>query len=259
MILTLDVGNTRATWIAHASHAVAWDARPRFCYGDKGRNQPEDADALRAWLATMECNGSILLYSAVAPRRAANMLEIAKQLGAAELIGAGEIKCRIDVANLCREPDRVGKDRLLVASEARHRFGGAAVVVDLGTAITVDAVDETGGFRGGAIAAGPRLLTRALREETEQLPEVQFHAVAAERGRDTQSAIELALFHGTAGMVDRLIEIVAQDLKPRGVLLCGGYAPILAAALKTPHDRERDVVHRALLRLYQNCAAPSVL
>lgn len=251
MILTVDVGNTRATWIAHSTAAPSWDSRPRFVYGDRGLGQEEDPRALREWLQRVGAQGAVLLHAAVAPRRAAAMLEIAREAGVARVIGAGDPELRIDLANLCREPERVGRDRLLAASEARARFGGAAIAVDVGTAITVDAVDATGAFRGGAIAPGPRLLARALALETELLPEVSFRAVEAQRGRDTQSAIELALFHGTAGLVDRLIEIVGRGLEPRGVLLCGGYAAVLSAALTAPHARERDVVHRALRRLYR--------
>jgi type III pantothenate kinase len=251
MLLTVDVGNTRATWIAHPEPSASWDSRPRYVHGDKGLQQPEDPQGLSAWLRSIGAAGAVLLHAVVAPRRAAELLEIAREAGVARCIGAGDPTLRLDVANLCREPERVGKDRLLAASEARAHFGGAAIVVDAGTAITVDAIDESGAFRGGAIAPGPRLLARALRAETELLPEVAFRTVPAERGRDTQSAIELALFHGTAGLVDRLIAIVGQGLAPRGVLLCGGYAPVLSAALTTPHERERDVIHRALVRLYR--------
>ncbi|MBL8899484.1 MAG: type III pantothenate kinase [Planctomycetes bacterium] len=255
MLLTVDVGNTRSTWMAHPDLSASWDSRPRFVHGDKGLQQPEDPAALRAWLDSVAAAGGQLLHAAVAPRRAAELLSLAREAGVAHVVGVGDAALRLDLANLCREPERVGKDRLLAASEARARFGGAAIAVDVGTAITVDAVDETGAFRGGAIAPGPRLLARALRSETELLPEVALRAVPAERGRDTQSAIELSLFHGTAGMIDRLIAIVGQDLAPRGVLLCGGYAPVLSAALSTAHVRERDVIHRALVRLHRASGA----
>jgi type III pantothenate kinase len=118
------------------------------------------------------------------------------------------IPIRADVA----EPARVGTDRLLAALAARHRAGGACIVVDAGTAVTVDAVDADGTFLGGAIFPGPGLMARALADGTAQLPLVEVgREFVPERaiGKNTEEAIRSGILGATAGAVERLLRDVA--------------------------------------------------
>ncbi len=71
-------------------------------------------------------------------------------------------------------PERVGSDRLLAAWTARELFGAPVIVVDIGTATTIDVVDDEGAFVGGAIMPGPELAMRSL---------ARGHGTAAEGGR----------------------------------------------------------------------------
>ncbi|MBM3999418.1 MAG: type III pantothenate kinase [Planctomycetes bacterium] len=131
-----------------------------------------------------------------------------------------------------RRPDRVGRDRIAAAA-AVNRIrspGRGAVIVDGGTAVTIDLVDKRGVFRGGAILPGPRLWSDALHEHTDGLPRV---AIPAERpspvGRDTQGAIQSGVFHGIRGAVLELVRAIADELpEPPQLFLTGGW-----------HDLER--------------------
>ena len=136
-------------------------------------------------------------------------------------------------------PDKVGIDRLLnaIAANARRQPGQIAIVIDSGTATTVDLVDGTGAFRGGAILPGFEMGAQALHEYTALLPLIQHHRlhdrVPPVVGRNTTEALESGLYWGHVGAVKQLIETVhSEHPTPPGVpaplvMLSGGAAPVL--------------------------------
>jgi type III pantothenate kinase len=104
-----------------------------------------------------------------------------------------------------------GIDRLLNAAAAYDILKQACVVVDAGTAVTVDFVDGEGTFQGGAIAPGASLQLRSLHQHTAALPDLAFHAPDGEAfGRNTAQAMYQGVFHGIRGMVQRLVERYAE-------------------------------------------------
>lgn len=108
---------------------------------------------------------------------------------------------------------KTGVDRLLCAVAAYRTLKQACVVVDCGTAVTVDFVDGEGVFHGGAIAPGARMQLGALHEHTDALPQVEFEAPTDEHfGRDTRQAMLQGVFHGIRGLVQRLTERYAEAL-----------------------------------------------
>jgi type III pantothenate kinase len=146
---------------------------------------------------------------------------------------------------VCDAPEQVGEDRLANAVAAYRLVGGPAVVVDTGTAITLDAVSASGDFLGGAIAPGVGSSARALHEFTAQLPLVEPHSPGSVIGRNTLDAINIGIVIGLAGLVDRLIEGITAELGAGAtVIATGGYAPLLA-----PHARAIDRVEQHLTLL----------
>ena len=162
------------------------------------------------------------------------------------------IPLRVDV----KQPRGVGVDRLLGALAAYRRTGGACIVVDFGTAITVNAVRRDGAFLGGAIFPGLAMMSRALAEGTALLPQAAPSSfspspLAGEGGgegaasapsppipaigKDTEEAIAAGLLHGATGAVANLI-IVASSLVGEGarIFLTGGDARRIAPLL--PED-----------------------
>ena len=104
----------------------------------------------------------------------------------------------------------VGVDRLVNAAAAYDVLKQSCVVVDAGTAVTVDFVDGTGTFHGGAIAPGARLMMRSLHKYTSQLPEVEPAAPIEPVGHNTVEAMRTGVYYGLRGMVRELVEQFAQ-------------------------------------------------
>jgi type III pantothenate kinase len=132
---------------------------------------------------------------------------------------------------LLDEPDKVGIDRLLnaVAANYMHSWGGGhgpVVVVGAGTAVTVDLIDESGAFRGGAILPGFHLMARALHDGTALLPLIDPFAgpvMPAIPGTSTTAAMKAGIFWAVAGGVRALVEQYCPDAKqPPDLFVTGG-------------------------------------
>jgi type III pantothenate kinase len=120
---------------------------------------------------------------------------------------------RIDV----ERPDRVGADRLAAAAAANSLRSAecSAIVIDSGTAITVDGVSREGVFLGGAILPGRKLSSQALSSGTDLLPLVSPAADALPKialGRSTDEAIQSGLFWGTVGALRELVRRITDEL-----------------------------------------------
>ncbi len=130
-------------------------------------------------------------------------------------------------------PEKVGIDRLLnaVAANTRRPSGFAAVIVDAGSAVTVDVVDPAGVFRGGAIFPGLQLMAQALREHTALLPLVAVDRAEPPPGKSTAQAIRVGVVHALLGGVARLLAAYSRQF-PDGmaVYVTGGDEPLLTAA-----------------------------
>lgn len=155
----------------------------------------------------------------------------------AQLIRHNDLPLSIDVD----APQAVGIDRLLgaVAANRIRDPERMAIVVDLGSAITVDVVSPQGSFCGGAILPGIGMSTRALTEFTDLLPDVgltELTDAPPALGASTDAAIGSGLYWGAIGAVRLLIERLADemgaaaDVGPQ-VFLTGGAAQSVAPQL----------------------------
>jgi type III pantothenate kinase len=134
------------------------------------------------------------------------------------------------------EPEQTGVDRVLNVAAAYEQMGKACVVVDAGTAITVDVCDDQGRFLGGAIAPGVKMQLDALHERTAQLPGVRFAAPSDPFGKSTQQAILHGVFHGVRGMVKEVVENYATELGQwPDIVATGGDAPLLFSDWELVH------------------------
>jgi type III pantothenate kinase len=138
---------------------------------------------------------------------------------------------------LVAEPHKVGVDRLAAAAAAGlvRRPGCPAIIVDCGTAATVDLVSTAGAFLGGAILPGPALMARALAEGTSRLPAVAAldqSVPPAMPGRSTQEAIAAGIGWGIRGAICRLVEEARAAVgADADVVLTGGWRGAVRDAL----------------------------
>ncbi len=125
------------------------------------------------------------------------------------------------------QPEQVGIDRLLnaLAVVKGTGRGQACVIINAGTAVTVDLVDDTGCFCGGAILPGLRLMAQSLHDYTARLPFVTtFPSRPCLPGKNTQDAIANGIMRMMQGGIDRIVDDYRTGAGAVRVFLAGGDA-----------------------------------
>ena len=123
----------------------------------------------------------------------------------------------------------LGADRVANAIAAAELYPLPALVIDCGSAITCELVDEQRRFLGGAIAPGRELQRRILHAGTAQLPETEVAPeLLCRPGRTTREAISLGVDAGALGMVRELAEIMGKSAPLKSIILAGGDAGFFA-------------------------------
>lgn len=153
-------------------------------------------------------------------------------------------------------PEKLGVDRLINGAYAYNKFNQSVIVVDCGSAITLDVVNTEGEFLGGIIALGLKNQLRAISSYTSALPELSLKNIETNIGKNTQEAILSGVVNGTASMIDDMIEKCSKELgdKPN-IILTGGDAGFIQSYLKTKIDIvDENVTLNGLKYLYSlNC------
>lgn len=189
-------------------------------------------DAVAAWLPPGSKDAAWLL-SSVAPRTCATLIDSLRRLLGERTqirqLSFGELPLEIKVPR----PDKVGLDRLMgaIAANRLRRKDRSAIIVDLGTAITVNRVDAGGAFVGGAILPGFQLAARSLSEGTQLLPEIApLNSRPTAIGVDTVGAIQSGIYWGAVGAVGELVRQISAG-EPFDLFLTGGSAELVADAI----------------------------
>ena len=230
-VLLADVGNSRIKFAAVVGAGGAPGGRraglPTIRHRQEIDIRGRRTNLLRQWLALAAPGPAVILVASVHDAAAA-VLEMA--LAEESATGRRPLRQRrIGHADLpwppvLAEPPRVGIDRLAAAAAAAvvKPEAEGAIIVDCGTAATVDMVAADGRFLGGAILPGPTLMARALAQGTSKLPEVralEHFDPPALPGRNTREAIAAGIGWGMRGAIAELVA--------RGRLVLGPSAPVI--------------------------------
>jgi type III pantothenate kinase len=223
--IVADVGNSLIKW--------------GFCFGDwdveKVSLPPSDPESWTRQLALWDLTGPLSwAVTGVHPQRRDELADWARQRG--DTVWLLESTKHLPLRVALPYPEKVGIDRLLNAVAARGRVLRKVplILIDAGTAVTVDWVDRHGRFRGGAILPGLRLMAQALHDYTALLPRVQVTDVPNVPGTTTESAIQAGVFWAVAGGIkglQRLLGARVETQRRREIFLTGGDAALLAPVM----------------------------
>ena len=152
-------------------------------------------------------------------------------------------------------PEKVGQDRLINALAAFNEYKTSLIIIDCGTATTLDVVTEDGLFLGGIICPGLLISAEVLFSKAAQLFQVNLEMPENIIGKNTTDSMKSGLIYGYGGMIDSLIKKLIEEIKlPEGkipnIVLTGGLAkkilPILPNVIY--HD---DLTLRGLYLFYE--------
>lgn len=140
---------------------------------------------------------------------------------------------KVPMVNRYKSPRQVGQDRLVGAYAAMVLYGKPAIIIDLGTAITFDAVSNNAEYLGGAIVPGIRLSAESLFLKTALLPQIDIKAPKSVIGQTTQESILSGLFYGYGALCRGFIELMEHQVKGRPtIIMTGGHTQLMKRFIK---------------------------
>jgi type III pantothenate kinase len=152
------------------------------------------------------------------------------------------------------DPEAVGADRIVNAVAAGRHYGFPAIIVDIGTATTVEAVDGEGCYLGGAILTGLYVSLEALVAQTAKLPSVDLEEEPPRViATNTPDSIRSGFIYGYAGAVDALIRRSRDELGEDNVrvVATGGPAGVIIPYCREIEEFDPDLTLKGLLALYE--------
>src|SRR5580704_541539 len=228
MLLALDVGNTNITIGIFRNGALADHRRLRTV-----REQTSDewgillSNLLRfAALDPKELHG-IIISSVVPPLNSALAEMSQRYFDVHAMFVTADTDTGLTI--LYENPAEVGADRIVNSVAALHKYGGPCIIVDLGTAITFDAVSAKAEYLGGIIAAGIGISIEALFSKTARLPFVGFREPEKLIGTNTVASMQSGLYYGALETIDGIVGRLVAELGPQThVVATGGQAHLIA-------------------------------
>lgn len=232
MLLVVDVGNSHTVFGLFDDERLRADWRVSTHHG---RTPDEWAIEMAGLLALKgmrrEEVGDAIVSSVVPPLTSVVVEMIISFFGIEPLqVGPG-VKTGIKI--LYENPLEVGADRIVNSVAAFALVGGAAIVVDFGTATTFDAISERAEYLGGIIVPGLQISAESLFARTAKLPRVDLRRPPRIIGRNTIHSIQSGLWYGYASMIEGVLTRMISEMGGRPtVIATGGLGQVLADEMK---------------------------
>jgi len=179
---------------------------------------------------------SSIAVSCVVPPMLTTAQELAARFFDREplIVGPG-IKTGMPI--LYENPKDVGADRIVNGIAAYDKYHDACIVVDFGTATTIDLISPKGEYVGGAIAPGLSISLEALVQRASKLPRIEIVKPREVVGRNTVNSIQAGIFYGYVGLVDGLVKRIQKEQNIHvKVVATGGLAPLVASECASIHE-----------------------
>jgi type III pantothenate kinase len=246
--LLLDVGNTRLKWgIAengeiHRTGSVTQEKIRENGIGVLTTRLPRAVD-------------TAIASNVAGPTLATRLAGVVGAHCGCDLHFARTERSAFGISNSYKQPRRMGVDRWVAMIGAWAELQSACLVVDAGTAVTIDAIDTDGCHLGGQILPGVVLMASALTQHTSDIPPTKPAAAGAYEGiamfgQNTRMAVGSGALSAVAGAIERAIRTLQSNACDASLVLTGGDASrILTALDTTPLHRPNLVLHGLLQML----------
>jgi type III pantothenate kinase len=189
--------------------------------------------------------------ASVVPETNFNLVTFCRKYCRANPLVVGDPGIILGTRALVDRPEEVGADRLVNTVAAHDRYRGPLIVVDFGTATTLDVVDGDGNYRGGVIAPGINLSLTALHMAAAKLPSVRISRTERVIGTDTVSCMQSGIYWGYIGLVEGLVGRIKNEFgAAMQVIGTGGLAPLFAGATEAIDRADPDLTLWGLRLIY---------
>ena len=259
MILAVDIGNSNIVLGCIEDRKIKKEARIAT---DLIKTSDQYCAELKNMLDLLEIpadsiEGSII-SSVVPPLLNSFKTAIRKLTGKVPLVVGPGIKTGLNI--LLDNPALAGGDLIVAAVAALAEYPAPMLIIDMGTATTITAIDEKKNYLGGCICPGVKISAEALNGRTAQLPPISLEAPQKAIGRNTIDSMRSGLMMGSAAMLDGMIDRMEEELgHPVTVIATGGIARFVIPMCRRKIHYDKDLLLKGLLRLYENNKRPGGL
>ena len=250
MILAVDIGNTNIVLGCIEDDKILFEARMAT---DLIKTSDQYCAELKVMLSLFEVapediDGSII-SSVVPPVLNSFKTAIRKLTGCSALVVGPGIKTGLNIR--MDNPSEVGSDLIVAAVAAIAEYGAPLLLVDMGTATTITAIDESGAFVGGCICPGVKISMEALTGRTAQLPGISLDEPRCAIGKNTRDSMRSGIMLGAASMLDGLLDRMEAELGAKvTVVATGGISKFVLPLCRRKMIYDRSLMLKGLKLLY---------
>ncbi|MEM7745189.1 MAG: type III pantothenate kinase [Pseudomonadota bacterium] len=261
MLLAIDVGNTNTVFALHDGVRFVDEWR---CNTESVRT----ADQYFVWLSQLMSHKGLdptviseVVISNTAPATLFNLRVLCDRYFRARPLVVGKPECRLPIEVRVDPGTNVGADRLVNTVAAFDRYGGELIVVDFGTATTLDVVAKDGAYIGGAIAPGVNLSLDALHSAAAHLPRIDVTMPPQVLGRNTVHCMQTGIYWGYVGLIEGIAQRISDERGTKMRLIAtGGLSPLFARGSEMIEAFDPDLTMHGLVLIHaynQGAAASS--
>ena len=249
MLLTIDAGNTNICIGVFDGERLVTESRMDT---NTARMADQYAVIIRDILSLdnvdrEQIDGAII--SSVVPPVTSQLKSAVKKLfGVTPLVVGPGVKTGLNIK--IDDPSTLGADLACGAVAAKELYPLPCIVVDVGTATKVFAIDKDGALLGGIIAPGIKMSLEALADKTASLPLINLGKVENPIGTNTVDSMRSGILYGTAGALDNFIERFQQQIGKGSVVATGGYSRVIQPYCRTEFQVNPTLLLEGLRIIY---------
>ena len=251
MLLAIDIGNTNLVIGCFRNDKLVFKARIAT---DRTRTSDQYGVEIKTMLEAYGCRtkeiDDCIISSVVPPVFNAVRSGVYKIIGKQPMVVGHGLKTGLDIR--MDNPSQVGSDRIVIAVSALSRRKAPLILIDMGTATTVEVIEPKNRYLGGVIMPGPRISLDALTSHAAQLPGINFDRPGKIISKNTVDAMRSGIMYGAAAMLDGVIDRMEEELGHSSTIVAtGGMAPYIIPLCKHEIALERDLLLRGLNVIYR--------
>ena len=251
MLLAIDIGNTNIVIGCMKDDEIVFKARiaterqrTSDQYGVEIKNMIE------AFGVNLKDIDDCIISSVVPPVFNSVRTGVLKIIGKQPMVVSPGLKTGLNIH--VDVPSQVGSDRIVIAVAALAEYEAPLILMDLGTATTIEVVEPDNRYVGGVIFPGVMVSLDALTSRAAQLPGISLDKPKAVIGKNTVDCMRSGMMHGTAAMIDGIIERIEEELGHKATIVAtGGLARFITPLCKREIILERDLLLKGLNIIYK--------